>query len=215
MNILILGPLNQKTAKSKRLEPIIKFLNEKNHCTFQTNKKISINYVKNFSIKMIICSGYPYKIETKIINSLKNRIINLHPAYLPYGRGVGALLFSFIKNHPIGITIHFIDKNLDTGKIIAQKKINPNLNESFRLFYLRLLDELNKLFFKEFKKIILVKNIGKKQKKYNDLDLYTRRRSEIVYEFFDNSYDINISDLKNFSKGYLMNEKFFDSLEKL
>ena len=215
MNILILGPLNQTTAQNKRLEPLIKFLSKKNYRTYQSNEKISFNFIKNKSIKMIICSGYPHIINKTIISLVKNRIINLHPAYLPHGKGVGALVFSLIKNHPIGITIHYIDKNVDTGKIIAQKLVNPRLNENFRSFYLRLLDELNKLFFREFKQIVSGKNKGKKQEKINDSDFYTRRRSEIIYEFFGNTYDINVSDLKNFSKGYLMNEIFFDTFKKL
>ena len=48
---------------------------------------------------MIICSGYPHIINKTIISLVKNRIINLHPAYLPHGKGVGALVFSLIKNH--------------------------------------------------------------------------------------------------------------------
>ena len=43
--------------------------------------------------------------------------------------------------------------NWDTGDIILTKKIEPKNNETFRLFYLRLLDETNKLFFKNWKKI--------------------------------------------------------------
>ena len=46
MNILILGPLNQTTAQNKRLEPLIKFLSKKNYRTYQSNEKISFNFIK-------------------------------------------------------------------------------------------------------------------------------------------------------------------------
>ena len=213
MNILVLGPVQQKTKSGLRVEPIINFFKNKNFVVFSENKKITLSFIKKNNITLIICSGYAYKIDIKIINFLKNKIFNLHPAILPYGKGIGALLFCIIKDYPLGVTIHLIDKNFDTGKIICQKMIQPKISETFRIYYLRLLDELNMLFISEFDNIININHTKKNQKITRKYDFYTRARSEIVYEFFNVSYDIKIKDIYCFSRGYLENEKFFTKIK--
>ena len=212
MNILLLGPLKQKTAKGYRIEPMINFFKKRKFKVIQFNKKISINFIKSNAIDMIISNGYPYRINSDVINVMKGKLVNLHTSFLPYGRGIGGLLFCIIKNQPTGVSLHFIDENYDTGKIIKQKIINPKYNETYREFYLRLLDEVNKLFFNEFENIKSPKISGTIQKKIANNEQYNRSRSEIVYEFFENTYDIKIRDLKRFSESYIENEKFFEKL---
>ena len=210
MNFLLLGPLNQKTNKSKRIEPIIQFLKKKRHKVFNTNDKITFNYIKKNKIGFIICSGYPYKINSKIVYLFKNKIINLHPALLPHGKGVGSLLFCIINQHQLGISIHYIDKDFDTGDIILEEYVPPKMNETFRNYYTRLLDKLNNLLFKNFTLIINDQITTKTQKRTIENEFYTRLRSEVVIEFFDLTYDIPVKKLKNFSLGYSMNESFLE-----
>lgn len=50
-------------------------------------------------------------------------VINLHPAYLPYNRGQYPNVWSIIEGTPAGTTIHYIDKGIDTGEIIAQRAV--------------------------------------------------------------------------------------------
>ena len=49
--------------------------------------------------------------------------INLHPAYLPYNRGVHPNVWSIVDKTPAGVTVHYIDEGLDTGDIIAQQEV--------------------------------------------------------------------------------------------
>jgi len=49
--------------------------------------------------------------------------INVHPAYLPYNRGVYPNVWSIVDKTPAGVTLHYIDEGLDTGDIIAQQEI--------------------------------------------------------------------------------------------
>ena len=103
-----------------------------------------------------------------------------------------------------------IEEKIDAGRIIKQKIINPKLNENYRTFYLTLLDELNDLFIREFDNILSKKNKLIKQKIPLNPDFYTRERSEIIYEFFEKTYDINIKDLVSFSNKFAENEDFFE-----
>ena len=73
----------------------------------------------------------------------------------------------FIKKNPKGVSIHEIDKGLDTGKIIFQKKIFFKITNktNFRDTYKILRKEVEKLFIKNYKNLVFNKYKAKKQKK--------------------------------------------------
>ena len=85
-------------------------------------------------------------------------------SYLPFNRGAHSNFWSFIENTPAGVSIHKIDKGIDTGNIIFRKKINFDINldkfSSFKKTYNYLFLEAEQLFKK-----ILIKFIIKNTKK--------------------------------------------------
>jgi len=215
MKILVLGPVKQKIFKSFRNEPIIKFLKKDGNSVIHYNQNINLKFIKKNDIQLVIINGYSYKIKSDVINFLNNKVYNLHPAYLPFGKGVGGLLFSLLNNQETGITIHQVDENYDTGKIVSQKKINPRKNDTFREFYLNLLSELNVLFLSEWSNIRDNKFKMVRQKKLlpRDDDFYTKIRTENALSFFDKNYDIKIDKLKQLSFGHQINESFFSMIK--
>lgn len=214
MNILLLGPRSQKMLKNLRLESLGKFLKKKNNNIFYSDKKINLNYLKKNSINFIISNGYKFKISKNICKIYKHKCINLHNALLPHSRGVGVNLFCLIKGLKTGVTIHEIDEKFDEGNIILKKEISFNKNETYRTFYLRLLEETNLLFIKNWDKIKKNKIKTIKQNKKN-IDFTTRSRTETLLEYFDNSYDIPIKKILKFKETFLNNEKFFEGYNNL
>lgn len=82
----------------------------------------------------IILAGFLPKIPTYLIDQFPNRIINIHPALLPKfgGKGMwGHHVHEAVKaagETVSGITIHFVNPELDAGEHIAQfsVKLDPN-----------------------------------------------------------------------------------------
>ena len=74
----------------------------------------------------IILAGFLPKIPTYLIDQFPNRIINIHPALLPKfgGKGMwGHHVHEAVKaagEKQSGITIHFVNPELDAGEQIAQ-----------------------------------------------------------------------------------------------
>mgnify|MGYP003649817391 FL=1 len=101
---------------------------QKHYNVIQTKDKITIEDIKN--VDHIISFGYKHIIPENIIKFFNNKIINLHISYLPYNRGCHPNFFSFKDNTPKGVTIHYIDKGIDTGEILLQKEINFNKEEN-------------------------------------------------------------------------------------
>ena len=61
---------------------------------------------------------------------------------------------SFYEDTPKGISIHLIDKGIDTGDIIYQEEIQLNLNSTFRETYKKLDDEIVDRFIKIYPDIV-------------------------------------------------------------
>ena len=78
---------------------------------------------------LIVLAGFLLKIPTSIINYFQNKIINIHPSLLPNfgGKGMyGINVHKAVKMNnekKSGITIHYVDNDYDTGKIIFQKGV--------------------------------------------------------------------------------------------
>lgn len=49
--------------------------------------------------------------------------LNAHPGWLPKYRGLGGNAYAIQNGDSPGVTVHFIDAGIDTGKIIVRKKL--------------------------------------------------------------------------------------------
>ena len=47
------------------------------------------------------------------------KIINCHPGIIPATRGLDAFKWAIYDSKPLGITLHYIDENVDAGEIIS------------------------------------------------------------------------------------------------
>lgn len=74
----------------------------------------------SFELGVSYC--YPRKIIEPLLSTPKKGFINYHPAPLPKYKGPTEL-DEAIKNKEIhwGVTVHYMDKNYDTGQIIKLK----------------------------------------------------------------------------------------------
>lgn len=66
---------------------------------------------------------WPTILKEEIINKFRTGIVNFHPSYLPFGRGKDPYFWSIVNDEPFGISCHFIDKKIDSGNLIVQKRI--------------------------------------------------------------------------------------------
>lgn len=89
------------------------------------------------NVNLIVLAGFLWKVPQKIVESFKNKIINIHPSLLPKYGGKGMYGINVhqevIKNNEklSGFTIHYVNEEYDEGDIIFQKPLkiettNPN-----------------------------------------------------------------------------------------
>ncbi len=160
------------------------------------NKKIDLEKIKKNNYNFLISSGYPFKINKKIVSNFKNKIINLHATFLPWGKGIGTTFFSFLLFQPLGFSIHYINKDFDMGNIICRFRFNEKRNDSTRSLYGRLLKKLEKFFIENSYKILKNELITISQKKnISQPKYYSREEFEKIIRLLPNGYDTKLLDL--------------------
>jgi phosphoribosylglycinamide formyltransferase 1 len=77
------------------------------------------------NIEWIILAGYMRLIGETLLTAYKNRIINIHPSLLPSFPGKDAIGQAIDHGVKVtGVTVHYVDAGMDTGKIIAQGAVD-------------------------------------------------------------------------------------------
>ena len=111
-------------------------LSSKTHNSFEDLDEAMLQILKKHNVTIIILAGYMKKIGPKVMNFFHGKILNIHPALLPkyggkgmYGQNVHKAVLK-ANEKETGVTIHLVDENYDTGKIINQCKIPVMLNDT-------------------------------------------------------------------------------------
>ena len=80
--------------------------------------------LKKNKIDFIALAGYMRILSPGFIKAYSNKIINIHPAYLPAFKGANAIKDAFAaKVKETGVTVHFVVEEVDSGPIILQEKL--------------------------------------------------------------------------------------------
>lgn len=143
MRILTLG------SSSKLLHDMLN-----SHEILHLEDPITLELVENFNPDLVISFGYRHIVRTDVLESLGNKILNLHISYLPWNRGADPNFWSWLENTPKGVTIHLMDAGLDTGAILFQKELQFNDAESLASSYETLQSEIVELFENNLEQIL-------------------------------------------------------------
>ena len=79
--------------------------------------------LKENTYKFFISVGFPFIIPQTILNSYQLIFLNCHPHILPKWKGFSCIEESFKKGEKaFGATLHYMEEEVDSGKIISQYK---------------------------------------------------------------------------------------------
>lgn len=80
-----------------------------------------LNKLNEYKVDYIALAGYMRIIGPVLLKAFPNKIINIHPSLLPAFKGKDAILQAFKYGVRItGVTVHYVESGIDTGKIIEQ-----------------------------------------------------------------------------------------------
>ena len=209
MNILILGP-------ESRNKNIIEFLESRNHNIDLTVESITLALLKEKGIDFLLSFGYAPILKPPITTEYRHRIVNIHPAYLPEGRGIHPNFWSFFEGKPKGVSIHFIlDAGIDTGDIIARKEVSFSDNETLRTTYAQLDREVEKLFFQVWDDIENGRCEPIPQEELTDKYYYhNRTESERFLDLFPRRWDTPVTEVEDMGADVFLSTQFWKNYER-
>lgn len=89
---------------------------------------------------------FGYLLKDPFLRLFRGNAINLHPGYAPYNRGKMPNVWSIVEQTPAGATLHYMDSGVDTGDIIAQKRVEVEPIDTGASLYSKLEDACVELF---------------------------------------------------------------------
>ena len=106
-----------------------------------------LSELKKKKIKFLCLAGFMKVLSKNFIKNFQHKIINIHPSLLPKYKGLNT--FQRVLKDKVrysGCTVHFVSSKLDSGKIILQKKIIIDKNETEKTLKLKILKQEHKLY---------------------------------------------------------------------
>ena len=100
------------------------------------------------------CGVYESFIQN-FIKKFKGKIVNIHPSLLPKYKGLNTYQRA-LKNKEkfAGCTVHYVTNELDSGKIILQKKVKIKKNDTVNSLKKKVLKKEHQLYPAAIRKII-------------------------------------------------------------
>jgi methionyl-tRNA formyltransferase len=72
----------------------------------------------------VIVLGGSRILKAHILSVPSIGVLNPHPGLLPAYRGVDVIPWALYNGDPLGVTVHFVDPGIDTGDIVAQRRMD-------------------------------------------------------------------------------------------
>ena len=95
---------------------------------YKTREESEIAIIKKLeekNIDFIVFAGFMRIVTETLISKYENKIVNIHPSLLPSFKGAHAIEQAFEYGVKIfGVTIHYVNFEMDGGKIISQKAMS-------------------------------------------------------------------------------------------
>lgn len=90
-----------------------------------------IKRLEEAKIDLIVLAGFMCMLSHEFIQRFKFRILNIHPALLPSFKGTHGIEDAFNYGVKIsGVTVHFVDEEMDHGPIILQAAVKINEDDT-------------------------------------------------------------------------------------
>ncbi|KAA8520171.1 hypothetical protein F0562_014427 [Nyssa sinensis] len=111
-----------------------------------------VTALRRYNVDFILLAGYLKLIPIELVRAYPRSILNIHPSLLPafggkgyYGMKVHKAVIASGARYS-GPTIHFVDEQYDTGRILAQRVVPVLANDTAEELAARVLCEEHRLY---------------------------------------------------------------------
>ncbi|CAJ2231345.1 phosphoribosylglycinamide formyltransferase [Fructilactobacillus sanfranciscensis] len=121
----------------------------------ETAEKQILQQLADDEIDGILLAGYMRILTPQFVKAYPQKIINIHPALLPSFPGRHGIDDAYNYGVKVtGVTIHFVNDGVDSGKIIAQEPVRIEDDDSLDSLEAKIHTVEHKLYPKTLQKLI-------------------------------------------------------------
>lgn len=80
--------------------------------------------LRDAGVELVVLAGFMRVLKEPMLETFPRRIINIHPSLLPKFPGIEAWQQALAAGEKVtGCSVHYVDAGIDSGEIIAQRKV--------------------------------------------------------------------------------------------
>lgn len=113
-----------------------------------------------------VLAWWPRLIAGPLLSATAWGFVNTHPSLLPYNRGKHYNFWALVEQAPFGVTLHVVDDGIDSGDIVAQRKIDYGWQDNGGTLYAKAQQAMRQLFIDTYPSI----RTGKSPRTAQDLE---------------------------------------------
>jgi len=115
----------------KHVHALAKFNNIPIINTRDINSTQIVDFINKNKPDFLLCAHFNQLLKAPVLSINDIQFINIHPSLLPSYKGVDPVFFAMRDNaKDLGVTLHKMDKDFDSGDILLQTKIKMDTTNS-------------------------------------------------------------------------------------
>jgi methionyl-tRNA formyltransferase len=111
--------------------------------------------LRALDLDLIVLAWWPYIVTPPLIAIPRLGCLNVHPSLLPHNRGKHYNFWALVEGSPFGVSIHFVDRGVDTGDVAFQSAIPTTWEDTGATLYEKAQREVVRLFTEKLPEIRL------------------------------------------------------------
>src|SRR6476619_7827037 len=98
-----------------------------------------VEMLRNAGAEVVVLAGFMRVLKEPMLAAFPHRIVNIHPSLLPKFPGLEAWKQALAANEKwTGVTVHYVDEQIDHGDVIAQRKVPVMSNDTAASLHARI-----------------------------------------------------------------------------
>lgn len=98
-----------------------------------------VQMLRDAGVELVVLAGFMRVLHEPMLKAFPRRIINIHPSLLPKYPGLEAWKQALVAGETVtGCTVHYVDEQIDHGKILVQRKVNILPNDTAESLHARI-----------------------------------------------------------------------------
>lgn len=83
-----------------------------------------VEMLRGAEVELVVLAGFMRVLKSPMLDAFPRRILNVHPSLLPKFPGIEAWKQALAAGEKVtGCTVHYVDANIDSGEILAQRQV--------------------------------------------------------------------------------------------